>query len=141
MYIDFRYGTQDEFDALSTKNPSAVYFIEDTRRLYKGDVLIADASSFKLDPDGGLTLNGELLAIKPVESHASQATYPDVFGTNYLTVTRAVKLRDGSLTTEDQPLVQDIEAESLEVGRYEVPSVAAVKQAINDVAAHTWRSF
>lgn len=37
----FYFGTQAKYDALVEKQPMALYFIEDTQRLYKGNVLIA----------------------------------------------------------------------------------------------------
>ena len=46
--VRFYFGTQAKYDALIEKNPIALYFIEDTQRLYKGDILIAtgaDATS------------------------------------------------------------------------------------------------
>lgn len=36
-----RYGTQLEYDAIRNKIPNALYFIHDTRRIYKGDKLHA----------------------------------------------------------------------------------------------------
>lgn len=35
----FILATRAEFDALSTKNPLGVYWIEETQELYKGDIL------------------------------------------------------------------------------------------------------
>lgn len=46
--VRFYFGIQEKYDALVEKNPIALYFIEDTQRLYKGDILIAtgaDATS------------------------------------------------------------------------------------------------
>lgn len=46
--VRFYFGTQAKYDALTERNPLALYFIEDTQRLYKGDVLMAtgaDATS------------------------------------------------------------------------------------------------
>ena len=46
--VRFYFGTQERYDALTEKNPIALYFIEDTKRLYKGGVLMAtgaDATS------------------------------------------------------------------------------------------------
>ena len=39
--VRFYFGLQSKYDALVEKNPLALYFIEDTNRLYKGDILIA----------------------------------------------------------------------------------------------------
>lgn len=39
--VRFYFGTQTKYDALLEKNPLALYFIEDTQRLYKGDTLLA----------------------------------------------------------------------------------------------------
>lgn len=39
--VRFYFGLQSKYDALTEKNPLALYFIEDTKRLYKGEVLIA----------------------------------------------------------------------------------------------------
>lgn len=33
----YRFGTQDQFNALATKNENTLYFISDSRRIYKGD--------------------------------------------------------------------------------------------------------
>lgn len=43
--VKFYFGTQAKFDALSEKNSLALYFIEDTQRLYKGSVLIATGAN------------------------------------------------------------------------------------------------
>lgn len=43
--VKFYFGTQDKFDALTEKNSMALYFIEDTQRLYKGSVLIASGAT------------------------------------------------------------------------------------------------
>ena len=48
MNVKFYFGLQEKYDALVEKDSLALYFIEDTKRLYKGDVLIAtgaDATS------------------------------------------------------------------------------------------------
>ena len=39
--VRFYFGTQAKYDALVEKNPVALYFIEDTQRLYKGAKLLA----------------------------------------------------------------------------------------------------
>lgn len=38
--IPFKYGTQDQYDA-QVKDNSALYFISDTKRIYRGEELIA----------------------------------------------------------------------------------------------------
>lgn len=46
--VKFYFGTQAKYDALIEKNPLALYFIEETQRLYKGDILLgtgAEASA------------------------------------------------------------------------------------------------
>ena len=48
MNVKFYFGLQEKYDALVERDALALYFIEDTKRLYKGDVLIAtgaDATS------------------------------------------------------------------------------------------------
>lgn len=35
-YVLYRYGTQAQFDSIVSKESNALYFIEDTHRLYKG---------------------------------------------------------------------------------------------------------
>jgi hypothetical protein len=40
-YVLYRYGTQAQFDSIVSKESNALYFIEDTHRLYKGSTLIA----------------------------------------------------------------------------------------------------
>ena len=39
--VKFYFGPQEKYDELEVKNPRALYFIEDTQRLYKGDKLMA----------------------------------------------------------------------------------------------------
>jgi hypothetical protein len=46
--VKFYFGLQTKYDALTERDSLALYFIEDTQRLYKGDVLMAtgaDATS------------------------------------------------------------------------------------------------
>ena len=45
MNVKFYFGTQSKYDALAEKNPLGLYFIEDTQRLYKGDILIATGAT------------------------------------------------------------------------------------------------
>lgn len=42
--VKFYFGTQEKYDALTTRDALALYFIEDTQRLYKGNVLMATGS-------------------------------------------------------------------------------------------------
>lgn len=41
MNVKFYFGSQAKYDALTEKDSLALYFIEDTQRLYKGDTLMA----------------------------------------------------------------------------------------------------
>jgi hypothetical protein len=43
--VKFYFGTQAKYDALVEKNNMALYFIEDTQRLYKGSMLIASGAT------------------------------------------------------------------------------------------------
>lgn len=43
--VKFYFGTQAKYDALAEKNSLALYFIEDTQRLYKGYTLIASGAN------------------------------------------------------------------------------------------------
>lgn len=43
--VRFYFGAQAKYDALVEKNSLALYFIEDTQRLYKGDTLIATGAN------------------------------------------------------------------------------------------------
>lgn len=43
--VRFYFGTQEKYDALIEKQPLALYFIEDTQRLYKGDTLMATGAN------------------------------------------------------------------------------------------------
>lgn len=76
--VKFYFGTQAKYDALVEKNSLALYFIEDTQRLYKGSVLIATGANatsmasglmsaedkIKLD---GLVSGGGLSNLTPVD--------------------------------------------------------------------------
>jgi hypothetical protein len=75
--VKFYFGLQEKYDALVEKDSLALYFIEDTKRLYKGEALIAtgaDATSMasglmsaedkiKLDA----LFNGTALNLTPVD--------------------------------------------------------------------------
>lgn len=39
----YRYGTQDQYNAVAQKDENAIYFISDTQRIYKGNKLYASA--------------------------------------------------------------------------------------------------
>lgn len=43
--VRFYFGAQAKYDALQEKNSLALYFIEDTQRLYKGEILIASGAN------------------------------------------------------------------------------------------------
>ena len=42
--VIFKIGTREQFDAIVTKNPNALYWLSDTQELYKGDVLFGKGS-------------------------------------------------------------------------------------------------
>ena len=77
--VKFYFGTQAKYDALVEKNNLALYFIEDTQRLYKGSVLIASGANatsmasglmssedkIKLDT---LVAGGGLVDLRPVDN-------------------------------------------------------------------------
>lgn len=42
--VKFIQTTQSKYDALETKDEGTLYFIEDTLRVYKGNVLFSDGS-------------------------------------------------------------------------------------------------
>ena len=42
--VKFYFGTQAKYNALAEKNAMALYFIEDSQRLYKGEILIASGA-------------------------------------------------------------------------------------------------
>ena len=42
--VRFYFGLQEKYDALTDRDSLALYFIEDTKRLYKGDILIASGA-------------------------------------------------------------------------------------------------
>lgn len=45
MNVKFYFGSQAKFDSLIEKDALALYFIEDTQRLYKGDVLLGTGAA------------------------------------------------------------------------------------------------
>lgn len=42
-YVDFKRGTQAEYDALAAKNADTLYFITDNGKIYLGEKLVADS--------------------------------------------------------------------------------------------------
>lgn len=61
----FKYGTQSMFDSIENKNSNALYFIEDTHRLYKGSALIAssDVEFITELPDSAAAQSGKLYVL------------------------------------------------------------------------------
>lgn len=61
----FKYGTQSMFDSIENKNSDALYFIEDTHRLYKGSALIAssDVEFITELPDSAAAQSGKLYVL------------------------------------------------------------------------------
>lgn len=46
--IPFKYGTQEQYDA-QVKDNSALYFISDTKRIYRGEELLAGVSALVVE--------------------------------------------------------------------------------------------
>lgn len=66
--IVFSYGNQNQYDSIETKLDSQLYFILDTKRLYKGDVLVADSRSDSVSfeteiPDAASALPNKLYVV------------------------------------------------------------------------------
>lgn len=61
----FKYGTQSMFDSIENKNSNALYFIEDTHRLYRGSTLIAssDVELITALPDSAAAQSGKLYVL------------------------------------------------------------------------------
>ena len=46
--VIFKYGTRDQYDKVSTKDESALYFLTDTGEIYRGDVNLARGSHYEV---------------------------------------------------------------------------------------------
>ena len=58
--VRFYFGTQAKYDALQEKNSLALYFIEDTQRLYKGSILIASGATATSMASGLMSLEDKI---------------------------------------------------------------------------------
>ena len=47
--ISFNYGTQSQFDTLTVKDSNALYFLTDSKKIYKGDSIIASDTADKVE--------------------------------------------------------------------------------------------
>lgn len=75
--VRFYFGLQEKYDALTERDSLALYFIEDTQRLYKGDVLLASGSNATSMAAGLMSaedkikldtlVNGQALDLRPVD--------------------------------------------------------------------------
>lgn len=66
--IIFSYGDQSQYDSIETKASNQLYFILDTKRLYKGDVLVADSKSDSVSfeteiPDAASAVSNKLYVV------------------------------------------------------------------------------
>ena len=78
MNVKFYFGLQAKYDALVEKNPLALYFIEDTQRLYKGDILLATGADATSMTSGLMSMSDKIkldellarpeLTLKPVDN-------------------------------------------------------------------------
>ena len=132
--VRFYFGTQERYDSLIEKNPVALYFIEDTKRLYKGDVLIAtgeNATSMsaglmssedkkKLD---SLTVDGGISKLTPVDGTIVMTNTQD--GGKSIGVAISAKEGNALISTNDGLFVPSQEKVS-------VPEYSIEKQEIAD---------
>lgn len=47
--VVFKYGTRAEYDALTSKDSSSLYFLTDTGEIYRGDVGLAQGSHYEIE--------------------------------------------------------------------------------------------
>ena len=76
--VRFYFGLQEKYDALIERDNLALYFIEDTQRLYKGDILIATGANATSMASGLMSkedkikldnlVSGTALNLTPVDS-------------------------------------------------------------------------
>lgn len=75
--VRFYFGTQAKYDALTERNPLALYFIEDTQRLYKGDVLMATGADATSMAAGLMSVQDKIKLDSIVETALSGLTPVD----------------------------------------------------------------
>lgn len=65
IYYDFIYTTQEKYDALVEKESGGLYFISDSRRIYRGEELIAANNVMICDslPDASTCVDGILYVV------------------------------------------------------------------------------
>lgn len=66
--VIFKFGSQAKYDALETKDPFSLYWLEDTKRIYKGDELYAVGGPATGDAPGLLSPTEKLALTKIIES-------------------------------------------------------------------------
>ena len=131
--IIFYYGQQTQFDAVVSKDTNALYFIEDSQRIYKGQVLIADASSNKIEfvgtlPSAADAVEGKIYVVTNEDGSVSMYTKN---GAEMAPVS-ADEVADGAIKDLNAfaPGVIKTSTGGAAEGDGKIPTVAAVEEAI-----------
>lgn len=130
--IQFKYGTQAQYDA-SSKQEGVLYFIEDTKRIYRGSKLVSGVESLVVTElplfedaidgvlyiifdsgDPKIFIKGEH-EMKPVEAKVAEGSIDNV----------NVFADEVLLTSEESFEISD-------VSDGQIPTAKAVRQAIDD---------
>ena len=131
--IIFYYGQQTQFDAVASKDTNALYFIEDSQRIYKGQVLIADASSNKIEfvgtlPSAADAVEGKIYVVTNEDGSVSMYTKN---GAEMAPVS-ADEVADGAIKNLNAFAAGVIKTSTggAAEGDGKIPTVAAVEEAI-----------
>lgn len=133
--IRFKYGTQEQYDA-QIKDNSALYFISDTKRIYRGEELIAGIESMIVHslPSFAAAIDGVIYIV--IDGNSAQMF---VKGETEMTSISAEVL-DGSITsidvfTPDMVLTSADDLESADDDS--LVTAGAMKNAV-DAATGVW---
>ena len=116
--VRFYFGSQNKYDLLPEKNPLALYFIEDTQRLYKGEILLATGTDATSMASGLMSSEDKmkletLIANRNLTAVDSSIVIENVDGGKSIGV-QASKTEGNLITVSDDGLFANIETLPLE---------------------------
>ena len=131
-YVLYRYGTQSQYDSQSSYESNALYFIEDTHRIYKGNVLIADTADnivfTSTAPEFASAEAGKLYVV----SNESGLTLYVKGDTSMVEAGGQIKAGDISTIDAFADSILDKSGAELTADDTKIPTSGAVKSAISE---------
>lgn len=129
--VKFYFGTQAKYDALLERHALALYFIEDTQRLYKGDTLIATGANATSMASGLMSAEDKIKLDELVAAQGKANLSPvdgsiiitDIGDEKYIGVAISSQADNGLIVVDDGlfvPSVQEVSVPEFTIEKQEV---------------------